>query len=137
VKSMKKILFLCTGNSCRSQMAEAILNRIGKGRFTSVSAGAKPAGYVHPFAIERLAILGYPTEGLRSKSLDEFKGQSFDVVITVCDRAKEACPVWPGAAMVHWGFEDPADALGTDDEKRKVFAKVFDQIQARIQVFVA
>jgi len=134
---MKKILFLCTGNSCRSQMAEAILNRIGKGRFTSVSAGAKPAGYVHPFAIERLAILGYPTEGLRSKSLDEFKGQSFDVVITVCDRAKEACPVWPGAAMVHWGFEDPADALGTDDEKRKVFAKVFDQIQARIQVFVA
>lgn len=118
-------------------MAEAILNRIGKGRFTSVSAGAKPAGYVHPFAIERLAILGYPTEGLRSKSLDEFKGQSFDVVITVCDRAKEACPVWPGAAMVHWGFEDPADALGTDDEKRKVFAKVFDQIQARIQVFVA
>ena len=115
---MKRILFLCTGNSCRSQMVEVTMNRLGKGRFEAFSAGSKPAGYVHPLAIKTLEDAKLPTEGLRSKFWEEYQGQFFDFVITVCDRAKESCPVWPGQpVMAHWGFEDPAEAVGTEKQK--------------------
>ena len=134
---MKKVLFLCTGNSCRSQMAEAVLNRIGAGRFEAVSAGSKPAGYVHPLALRLLRELGHPVDGLRSKSMDEFRDSRFDAVITVCDRAKEACPVWPGAEMIHWSFEDPADAAGTDEQKLIVFRRIFNEIQQRLRLYIA
>jgi arsenate reductase (thioredoxin) len=134
---MKKILFLCTGNSCRSQMAEAVLNRIGAGRFEAVSAGSKPAGCVHPLALRLIEELGCPVDGLRSKSVDEFRGARFDAVITVCDRAKEACPVFPGAETIHWSFEDPADAAGTDEEKLAVFRRIFDEIQRRLRLYIA
>ena len=117
---MKRILFLCTGNSCRSQMAEVLMNHLGRGRFEAVSAGAKPAGYVHPLAIKTLQEAKLPTEGLRSKSWEEYRGQSFDGVVTVCDRAKESCPVFPGQPVsLHWGFEDPAEATGTEGNKKK------------------
>jgi len=135
---MKRILFLCTGNSCRSQMAQAIMNRLGRGRFEAFSAGSKPAGYVHPLAIRTLADANLPTDGLRSKSWDEFRGRAFDFVITVCDRAKESCPVLPGQPITaHWGFEDPAEATGTDEQKRLVFRRIFGEIQARIGLFLA
>ena len=134
---IKKVLFLCTGNSCRSQMAEAVLNRIGAGRFEAVSAGSKPAGYVHPLALRLLRELGHPVDGLRSKSLEEFRGRRFDAVITVCDRAKEACPVWPGAEMVHWSFADPADAVGTDEQKLAVFRRILNEIQQRLRLYIA
>ena len=134
---MKRILFLCTGNSCRSQMAQVIMNRFGQGRFEAFSAGSKPAGYVHPLAIKTLADAGLPTDGLRCKSWEEFQGQPFDFVITVCDRAKESCPVFPGQPVTaHWGFEDPAGATGTDEEKSRVFRRVFTEIQTRIRLFL-
>ena len=134
---MKRILFLCTGNSCRSQMAQVIMNRFGQGRFEAFSAGSKPAGYVHPLAIKTLADVGLPTDGLRCKSWEEFQGQPFDFVITVCDRAKESCPVFPGQPVTaHWGFEDPAGATGTDEEKSRVFRRVFTEIQTRIRLFL-
>jgi arsenate reductase len=134
---LKKVLFLCTGNSCRSQMAEVLLNKLGQGRFEAASAGSKPAGYVHPLALSLFQELGLPAEGLRSKSLDEFRDRKFDVVVTVCDRAKENCPVWPGAEMVHWSFEDPAQAVGTDEQKRAAFRKIFNEIQRRLRLFVS
>src|SRR6202142_1083043 len=133
---MKRILFLCTGNSCRSQMAQVIMNRYGKGRFEAFSAGSKPAGFVHPLAIKTLEDVNLPTEGLRCKSWEEFEGQPFDFVITVCDRAKESCPVWPGQPITaHWGFEDPAYAVGADEQKERIFRKVFTEIQTRISLF--
>jgi len=135
---MKRILFLCTGNSCRSQMAQVIMDRLGKGRFEAFSAGSKPAGYVHPLAIKTLEEAKLPTGGLRSKSWEEFQGQPFDFVITVCDRAKEACPIFPGQpATAHWGFEDPAEAAGTDEHKARIFRKVFTEIRKRIELFLA
>lgn len=134
---MKKVLFLCTGNSCRSQMAEAALNLIGAGAFRAFSAGSKPAGFVHPLALKLLQETGHPVEGLRSKSLEEFRGERFDAVITVCDRAREACPVWPGAETIHWGFDDPAQAAGTPDQQAAVFRRVFDEIRARLRLHVS
>ncbi len=135
---MKKVLFLCTGNSCRSQMAEVIMNRLGKGRFEALSAGSKPAGYVHPLAIQTMQDAKMVTDGLRSKSWEEYQGQPFDFVITVCDRAKESCPVWPGQPITaHWGFEDPADVTGTDEQKKRIFRKIFSEIQTRIALFLA
>lgn len=135
---MKRVLFLCTGNSCRSQMAEVVLGHLGRGRFETFSAGSKPAGYVHPLAIKTLQSAGMKTDGLRSKSWEEFKGQPFDFVITVCDRAKESCPIWPGQPVnAHWGFEDPAEATGAEPEKLQVFRKVFTEIQTRIGFFLA
>ena len=105
---MKKVLFLCTGNSCRSQMAEAIVNARMGGEWQAVSAGTKPAGYVHPKALEALTEIGIQHEG-RSKLADEFKGQEFDLVVTVCDSAAEECPVWLGKGRkVHHSFPDPA-----------------------------
>ncbi len=135
---MKRILFLCTGNSCRSQMAEVILNRLAQGRFQAFSAGAKPAGYVHPLALQTLQEARLSMTGLRSKSWEEFKDQPMDFVITVCDRAKETCPVWPGQPIsAHWGFEDPAEATGSEAQKLQVFRKIFTEIQTRIGLFLA
>lgn len=135
---MKNILFLCTGNSCRSQMAEVIMNALLAGRAHAVSAGARPAGYVHPLAIEVLKEAGYPTEGLRSKSWEEFQTQPMDMVVTVCDRAKEACPIWPGhPLMVHWGFEDPADVKGDQAFQKKEFVRIMKEIRQTLQTFSA
>lgn len=129
----KRVLILCTGNSCRSQMAEAFWNDLGKGQWVAVSAGSNPAGYVHPLAIEVMKETGIDLSDSRSKHLDEFGQEPFDLVVTVCDNAKESCPVFPGAnEMQHWPFEDPAHAIGTDEEKLAVFRKVRDQIRERI-----
>lgn len=126
---MKKVLFLCTGNSCRSQMAEAIVNaRLGD-RWQAYSAGTKPTGYVHPKALEVLSEIGIRHSG-RSKQADEFRDIDFDLVVTVCDSAAEACPVWLGQGKrVHHGFPDPAKAEGTEEAKMAVFRAVRDDIE--------
>jgi len=136
------VLFLCTGNSARSIMAEALVSTMGKGRFRGYSAGSRPAGKVNPFAIEQVRKTGYPVEGLRSKSWDEFsvpEAPHMDFIVTVCDNAAgEECPYWPGKpASAHWGFEDPAAIEGSDAEKRAAFEKVFRQIMARMNAFVS
>ncbi|MCA8223373.1 arsenate reductase ArsC [Burkholderia multivorans] len=135
------ILILCTGNSARSIMAEALFNVLGKGRFQAYSAGSHPTGTVNPFAVERCAAIGYDTSNLRSKSWDEFAtpdAPRMDFVVTVCDQAAgEVCPIWPGSPLTaHWGFEDPAAFDGTDEQKRKMFDKVFRQILGRVSQFV-
>jgi arsenate reductase (thioredoxin) len=135
------VLFLCTGNSARSIMAEALVTTMGKGRFQGFSAGSHPGGVVNPFAIEQVKATGYPTDNLRSKSWDEFAlpdAPKMDFVITVCDNAAgEVCPYWPGQPLsAHWGFEDPAALVGTDEEKRALFHKIFRQIMARMNSFV-
>ncbi|WP_050470506.1 arsenate reductase ArsC [Herbaspirillum chlorophenolicum] len=134
------VLFLCTGNSARSIMAEALLNTMGKGRFNAYSAGSQPGGTVNPLAVEQIKSTGYPVEKLRSKSWDEFAAPGapkMDFIITVCDNAAgEVCPIWPGQPIsAHWGFEDPAAATGTDEEKRAVFSKVARQITTRVNIF--
>lgn len=136
------VLFLCTGNSVRSIMAEALVTTMGKGRFQGFSAGSKPGGTVNPFAIEQVRKTGYQVDKLRSKSWDEFAGPhapNMDFIITVCDNAAgEVCPHWPGhPATAHWGFEDPAAVEGTDEQKRAAFEKVFKQILARMNSFVS
>ena len=126
---MKKVLFLCTGNSCRSQIAEAIVNARFGDTWQAVSAGTKPAGYIHPKALEALSEIGIQHEG-RSKRADEFKGVDFDLVVTVCDSAAEECPVWLGKGKrVHHSFPDPAKAEGTDEEVMNVFRAVRDDIE--------
>ncbi|HOV04465.1 MAG TPA: arsenate reductase ArsC [Kaistiaceae bacterium] len=135
------VLFLCTGNSARSILAEAILAKDGKGRFRSFSAGSKPAGKVNPFAIDLLTKLGYETEGYRSKNWDEFAvpgAPVMDFVFTVCDNAAgEACPVWPGQPMTaHWGVPDPAAVEGSDTAKALAFADAYRQLSNRISIFV-
>lgn len=134
------VLFLCTGNSARSILAEALLNHWGKGRFRGFSAGSLPKGQVHPLAIELLQWTELPTEGLRSKSWNEFAAPDapqIDFVITVCDNAaSEACPVWPGTPMTaHWGVADPA-AVDGDAQKGAAFRKALAELEARIQLFV-
>ena len=136
------VLFLCTGNSARSIMAEALVTTMGKGRFKGFSAGSHPGGTVNPFAIEQVANTGYPINDLRSKSWDEFgtpDAPHMDFIFTVCDNAAgETCPYWPGHPMsAHWGFEDPAAAVGTDEEKRAAFQRIFRQIMARMNIFVS
>jgi arsenate reductase len=135
------VLFLCTGNSARSIMAEALAVTMGRGRLQGFSAGSKPTGRVNPFAAELVTGTGYPVARLRSKSWDEFAADgaaNMDFIITVCDNAAgEACPIWPGhPATAHWGFDDPAAIDGTDDEKRAAFERVFNQIKARMHSFV-
>ncbi len=136
------VLFLCTGNSARSIIAECILNASGEGRFRAFSAGSHPAGTVNPFAIELLRKNRIPTEGLRSKSWDEFSAPGapeFDFVFTVCDAAAaETCPVWPGQPMTaHWGVADPAAFEGDDDAKRRVFLETYLVLQRRIAIFTS
>ncbi|MCH7543441.1 MAG: arsenate reductase ArsC [Proteobacteria bacterium] len=140
-KRVDNVLFLCTGNSARSIMAEAILARLGEGRFRAFSAGARPAGDIHPETRALLRSLGYRTEGLRSKGWEEFSGgdgAAMEIVITVCDRAaREACPVWPGHPLTaHWGFEDPAAFRGPGAERRAVFARVYDRIESAVKLLV-
>lgn len=136
------VLFLCTGNSARSILAEVLLNQMGQGRFRAHSAGSYPAGKVNPFAIETLSRARLPTEGLRSKSWNEFAdagAPQLDFVFTVCDNAAgEVCPVWPGQPMTaHWGVEDPAAVDGPDEDKRRAFAATFNQLGNRIRILVS
>ena len=135
------VLFLCTGNSARSIMAEAILKREGMGRFNAYSAGSHPAGKPNPYAIELLKKLNYNTDFARSKSWDEFAvkdAPKMDFVFTVCDQAAaESCPVWPGQPMTaHWGVADPASVEGSDAEKRLAFADAYRMLRNRISIFV-
>jgi protein-tyrosine-phosphatase len=135
------VLFLCTGNSARSIMAEAILNREGKGRFKAYSAGSNPAGAVNPHAVALLEKLNYATAGFRSKSWDEFAvddAPGMDFVFTVCDNAaNEVCPIWPGQPMTaHWGVPDPAIVDGSEAEKSAVFADTYRMLANRISIFV-
>lgn len=137
-----QVLFLCTGNSARSIMAEVILRQVGAGRFRVHSAGSHPAGRVNPFALELLRKNHLPVEGLRSKSWDELAAPGappLDFVFTVCDQAAaEACPVWPGQPMTaHWGVPDPAAVAGSEDEKREAFRRAFLMLDRRIQLFLA
>ena len=134
------VLFLCTGNSARSIMAEAILNVAGRGRFKTYSAGSHPTGEVNHFALEQIEAIGYPLDNLRSKSWNEFAGADaphMDFVITVCDKAAgEVCPFWPGQpTTAHWAFQDPARAEGTDEQIRQAFAKVCREIKTRLDIF--
>ncbi|OGA31919.1 MAG: protein-tyrosine-phosphatase [Betaproteobacteria bacterium RIFCSPLOWO2_12_FULL_64_23] len=136
------VLFLCTGNSARSILAEAILNGIGKGRFRAFSAGSHPAGKVNPYAIELLQQQSLGTSELRSKNWDEFAAAGaphLDFVFTVCDNAAgELCPVWPDKPMTaHWGIADPAAVEGSDEAKRKAFAQAFILLQRRISLFAS
>lgn len=133
----KRVLILCTGNSCRSQMAEALWEQLGEGAWESESAGSKPSGYVHPLAIRAMRELDLDISSQASKSLAPFQDQAFDLVITVCDNAKESCPVFPGAAeTLHWPFNDPADATGSDDKKMIVFRRVRDEISEKIRSYL-
>jgi len=136
------VLFLCTGNSARSILAEAYLNSAGQGRFSAHSAGSHPAGRVNPYALELLEKNRLPTAGLRSKNWDEFAragAPKLDLVFTVCDNAAgETCPVWPGQPITaHWGVADPAAVQGTDAEKRKAFLRAFTELSARINLLLA
>src|SRR5262249_49519889 len=136
------VLFLCTGNSARSIMAECLMNRWGQGRFKGFSAGSHPKGAVHPLALKLLKELNYETSGLRSKSWDEFAQPDslrMDFVITVCDQAAaESCPVWPGHPVTaHWGIFDPAAFVGSEEETQELFLRTYTELESRIKVFVA
>jgi len=136
------VLFLCTGNSARSILAESILAKLGEGRFRAFSAGSQPKGTVHPLALKTLESLGYPTTGMRSKGWDEFAkvdAPVMDFVFTVCDNAAgETCPIWPGQPMTaHWGIEDPAAGMGGEIDKEAAFAAAFRYLRSRISVFTA
>ncbi len=136
------VLFLCTGNSARSIMAEKLMDHWGKGKFKAYSAGSHPSGKVNPFALQTIKNQGLSTGGLRSKSWDEFAGEGaphFDFVFTVCDNAAgEVCPYWAGQPMTaHWGVEDPAAVEGTDEQKLAAFRKISNYLQNRIKLFAA
>lgn len=136
------VLFLCTGNSARSILAEAVLNRVGSGRFNAYSAGSHRKGQVHPYSLQLLKSLNYDTSFARSKPWDEFAtadAPKMDFVFTVCDdAANEACPVWPGQPMTaHWGVPDPASAEGTDAEKHLAFAEAYRMLNNRISLFIS
>lgn len=136
------VLFLCTGNSARSILAESLLNQWGGGRFVGYSAGSHPKGAVHPIALELLKNMKVPTTGLRSKSWDEFAkpgAPQMDFVFTVCDHAaQEICPVWPGQPMsAHWGIADPAAVQGSEKEQWKAFRTAFSELDSRIKIFTS
>jgi arsenate reductase len=136
------VLFLCSGNSARSIMAEVLLNSIGRGKFRAYSAGSHPKGEVHPLALELIDRNRLPTVGLRSKSWSEFarpEAPEMDFVFTVCDQAAgEVCPLWPGQPMTaHWGIDDPALVTGSDTERRRAFFKAFNELQNRVLIFVS
>jgi arsenate reductase len=136
------VLFVCTGNSARSIMAEALLNFRGRGRFRAFSAGSHPKGEVHPLALDTLGRHGIPSGNTRSKSWDEFSrpdSPRLDFVFTVCDNAaRETCPIWPGEAITaHWGIDDPAAVAGTDEDKVRAFSEAFMELDARIDRFAS
>lgn len=132
------ILILCTGNSCRSHLAEGILRAVAKDRFRVASAGSKPAGYVHPLAVKALAEIGIDISAHTSKHMNEFLDQPVETVITVCGNADQACPVFPGQLnRHHWPVDDPAHATGTDDEKLAVFRRVRDEIRRVFEAYAA
>jgi arsenate reductase len=136
------VLFLCTHNSARSVLAEALLNSLGQGRFRGYSAGTLPKGHVNPLALETLRGCGHPTEGVRSKSWNEFTepgAPEMDFVITVCDQASgELCPVWPGKPVTaHWGMPDPSAVEGTDDDRRRAFMRTYFELQNRLRTFTS
>ena len=140
--AVHKVLFLCTGNSARSILAEVILNELGAGRFTAQSAGSRPTGEVNPAALAELRERGHDTSGLRSKSWDEFEGPDaarFDTLITVCDNAaRESCPVWPGNPVsMHWGISDPAAVTGSEDEIRQAFDAAYLELKERVTALIA
>jgi arsenate reductase len=134
------VLFLCTGNSARSILAECLVNQLGRGRFVGYSAGSHPKGEIHPLALELLQDMKQPTSGLRSKSWEEFAADgapAMDFVFTVCDDAAgETCPVWPGRPVTaHWGIADPAAVVGTERERRAAFRSAFSELDRRIRIF--
>jgi arsenate reductase len=130
-----RVLFVCTGNSARSVMAEALLRHHGGDRFEVHSAGTEPRG-VNPMTLRVLEEAGIDATGARSKSVNEYLGQTFDYVVTVCDEARQVCPVFPGVhESLHWGYEDPAEAVGNEEERLAVFRKVFIQIGERVRQF--
>lgn len=140
--AVHNVLFLCTGNSARSILAECLLNQSGRGKFVGYSAGSHPKGAVHPMALQLLKQLNFPTEGLRSKSWDEFAAPGapkLDFVFTVCDNAAgEVCPVWPSQPMTaHWGIDDPAAVQGSDVEKWVAFRTAFRELDNRIKIFTS
>jgi arsenate reductase len=131
--SKKRVLFLCTGNSARSQMAEGLVNHLLGDEWEAYSAGTRPAGYVHPLAVRAMAEIGIDISGQRSKGVDEFREASFDRVITVCDRAARNCPAWLGEGRVtHVGFPDPAAAAGSEQERLEVFRQVREGIREQV-----
>jgi len=136
------VLFLCTGNSARSIMAECALRRWGIGKFTAYSAGSQPKGEVHPMALRILEKMNFKTDGLRSKSWDEFAradAPQLDFVFTVCDNAAaEVCPVWPGQPMTaHWGIEDPAAFVGSEEDQESFFRRIYSYLDNRVKIFVS
>jgi arsenate reductase len=138
----RNVLFLCTGNSARSILAEALLGVLGKDRFVAYSAGSHPSGRVQPLAIEFATMLGYPPEKLRSKSWDEYAvagAPKMDFIITVCDNAAgEVCPIWPGQPIsAHWGVADPAAVVGSEDERRVAFRDAFATLRRRVERLLA
>ncbi len=136
--SKKKVLFLCTGNSCRSQMAEGLVRQYLSKEWRAFSAGTEPSGYVHPMAIQAMAELDIDISDLKSKSTEKFRNERLDLVVTVCDDAAENCPIWLGdGEVVHISFPDPAKATGTDEEKMKVFRSVRDDIRRRVFYYLA
>ena len=134
-----KVLILCTGNSARSILGEYLLRQIGRGRFETFSAGSHPTGRVNPLAVRVLKEkYGLDASAARSKSAEEFRGVKLDLVITVCDHAKEACPVWPGVpVLAHWGSPDPAAAEGTDAQRHLAFADAYRMLHNRISIFTS
>jgi arsenate reductase len=133
----QRVLILCTGNSCRSQMAEALWNKHGAAGWTAASAGSNPAGYVHPLAIRAMSEWDTDISNTRSKHLNEFDPASIDLAITVCGNAQDNCPAYPATVKtLHWPFDDPADATGTDDEKMEFFRRVRGEIDSKIQEFL-
>jgi arsenate reductase (thioredoxin) len=132
----KKVLFLCTGNSCRSQIAEGFLRHLASEDFEAFSAGTKPSR-LNPLAVKVMEEKGVDISGQYSQSIDEFLNESLDYIITVCDHAKETCPVFPGTAeRIHWSFRDPADAKGSEEEKMTVFREIRDSIEKNIKNFI-
>src|SRR4051812_31318947 len=138
INSVPLVLVLCTGNSCRSHLAEGFLRAASKGRFQVASAGSKPAGYVHPLAIKVMAEAGIDISAHTSKPLSQFLDQEVETVITVCGNADQVCPIFPGQVnRHHWGFEDPAHATGSEEEKLAVFRKVRDEIRGVFEAYAA
>ncbi len=134
----RRVLILCTGNSCRSQMAEGIWNALAGDQWVAFSAGSSPSGFVHPLAIEVMHEIGIDISANRSQHIDEFAHESFDLVVTVCDNAKEACPAFPGATQIqHWPFDDPAGTSVTGGDQLASFRRVCDEIMKTIRAYLA